>query len=371
MNSLSFAVRTEDLPKPKLSRSKPKISMAELKAVVKLAGISVCTIDVKTWKMYFSEQNENICTAPIHQNLNISDAMKLVKLHDRTNLVGAFKLAYFGSNALDHEFELNGTGAGSKWLRITGKFDDECERARGQFICILTDISAKKQNEVRRNELAAMLNHDLRTPLTTIKLYLQMFAKLAVKSEQYNAAELLGVAGSQVDRMTNMIENFLTSSVLETGRIKINYSYFEISKLINELIGTDYKQSGRQIMINCPDKVFVNADIDKITQVLHNYISNALKYSPAKSMVIINVRKTHNFIITSVTDHGLGIAPSEQEKLFSKFFRSESEAVQKIKGFGIGLYLVKDIIEEHRGKVWATSIHGKGSTFSFSVPTML
>jgi len=371
MNSLPFSYKTADLPKPKIAISKPKALAAEWKAAVRIAGISIFHLDLKNLKMHFLEQNENICSMPVQQHINISSALNLVNPHQRNNLVKAFKNAYFNQGDLDCEFEVNTSGIKSKWLKVTAKFNDECDREQGQFICLLTDVSLKNQNEIRRKELVSMLNHDLRTPLTTIKLYIQMFAKLAVQSDHFNAAELLGIAGSQVDCMTKMIENFLTTSVMETGKIKINYSYFELTQHIKELINTAYVQSGHQILINCPHQVFLNADKEKITQVLHNYISNALKYSPANSRVMISVRKTNNHVVASVTDHGLGIKACEQKKLFSKFFRSESAAVQNIKGYGIGLYLVKDIIEEHHGKVWATSHPGKGSTFSFSIPAAL
>jgi signal transduction histidine kinase len=369
MNVLPFSFQTEDFPEPKLAQSKPKALTDDLTVAVRLAGISIFNLDLKTCKIRFTEQNENICCIPLNQFIHIRTALNLVQLQHRNNLVKAFKAAYCKQATLHQEFEVNTPGSESKWLQLTARFDNECERESGRFICLLTDITERKQNEIRRNELISMLNHDLRTPLTTIKLYIQMFAKLAIQSDQINASELLGIAGNQVDCMTKMIENFLTSSVLETGKIKINYSYFELSAHIRQLVATDYGQSGRQILINCPDQVYLNADRDKITQVLHNYISNALKYSPDNSRIMIRVRKAGSLVITSVTDHGLGIEVAEQEKLFSKFFRSESEAVQKIKGFGIGLFLVKDIIEEHKGKVWATSDPGKGSTFSFSIPT--
>ena len=368
MNTLSFPFETEDLPAPTLSVSEPSTLAAELQKAVRLAGISIFNLDLKTWMVHFSEQNENICCIPLQQHIHISTALNLVKLQHRNGLVKAFKSAYLRQKEVDYEFEVNNSGTDSKWLKVTARFDDECDRLNGCFVCLLTDITIKKHNDIRRNDLISMLNHDLRTPLTTIKLYIQMFAKSAIQSDQFNAAELLGIAGNQVDCMTMMIENFLSAAVLEKGKIQINYSYFEMSAHIRQIIATDYNQCGRQILINCPDQLFLNADKEKITQVLHNYISNALKYSPDSSRIMIRIRKTQNGITTSVTDHGLGIDAAEQPKLFSKFFRSESDEVQKIKGIGIGLFLVKDIIEEHQGKVWVTSSPGKGSTFSFSIP---
>lgn len=369
MNSLAFSLTSANLPEPKISYKNPDPSTSDLQSAMQMAGISVFSIDLFTRKIRFSEQNIAACNIPANQNISISSALNAVQETHREQLITIFRKAFLSMKDVEHEFEVRGTAADSKWLKVTGKFRYTCDGTNGYFLCLLTDVTIKKRNEARRNDLVAMLNHDLRTPLTTIKLYIQMFSKLALKSDHFNASDLLNIASNQVDCMTKMIENFLETTVLESGKIKINRTGFEITEHIRQLIVNEYTHGAKhQFQVNCPDKIWLNADRDKITQVLRNYISNAVKYSPANTSVSILGRKVKNEVIISVKDNGIGISPGDQQKLFSKFFRSETEAVQKIKGFGIGLYLVSDIIEQHQGKVWATSTPGQGSTFYFSLP---
>lgn len=371
MNSFAFNLREADLPEPKIEIKKLGADFTDLQSAIEIAGISIFNLDFLNRKIRFSAQHSSVCNLPVNQNIPINTVLSMVTIKHRAGLVNAFIVANRNKGDLLHEFEVKGSGTAVKWLKVTGNYKYSCDGKSGYFLCLLTDVTAKKQNEIRKNDLVTMLNHDLRTPLTTIKLYLQMFAKLELKSDYFNTKELLNIASKQVDSMTKMMEDFLETTVLESGKIKLNRTNFEITGLICQIITTEYvPRTKHQFQINCPDKIWLTADKDKITQVLHNFISNAVKYSPANTPICVYGRRIKEQIIISIQDYGIGIKASDQEKLFSKFFRSETTAVQKIKGYGIGLYLVKDIIEQHLGKVWATSNPGQGSTFYFSLPAL-
>lgn len=369
MNSFAFNLSTADLPEPKVDYKKSDSTINDLQSAMEIAGISIFNLDLVNRKIRFCAQHPSVCQLPVHQNIPISAVLNLVDAEHQQSLIDIFNAAARYKKDAVHEFEVKSTGAGPKWLKVTANYKLNCDKKTGYFLCLLTDITHKKQHETRRNDLVTMLNHDLRTPLTTIKLYLQMFSKLAVKSDHFNTSKLLNIASNQVDSMTKMMENFLETTVLESGKVKINRTGFEITSLINQLISNEYlPRTKHQFQINCPDKIWIKADKDKITQVLHNYISNAVKYSPESAPICIYGRKIKDQIIINVKDNGIGISASDQKELFSKFFRSAAASVQQIKGYGIGLYLVKDIIEEHHGKVWATSNAGQGSNFYFSLP---
>jgi signal transduction histidine kinase len=369
MNSLTFPLATTDYPQPKLSTSRQSTEQSELESALQIAGISILNIDLIRRKIRFSVQHPSVCNLPVAQDIAISSVLAQITEEHQQGLLKIFRNAAINRKELDYEFEIKTTGTMPKWLRITGNYQFTCDGNTGYFLCLLTDVSIKKRNEIRRNELLAMLNHDLRTPLTTIKLYMQMFSKLALKCEHFNTADLLGIASRQVDAMTKMMEDFLETTVLESGKIKINRSTFEVNSLISAVLNAEYVQSVRhQFQLNCPEKIWLDADKDKITQVLNNYLSNAVKYSPEGTVISVSTKRTPDQIVISVKDNGIGISADDQKKLFSKFFRSESSPVQKMKGYGIGLYLVNDIIEQHGGKVWANSNPGAGSTFYFSLP---
>lgn len=369
MNPYLLPLATAQYPQPKLSTAKLTTDQTDLESALQIAGISVFTVDLISRRLKFSIQQPQVCNLPVNQPISISSALSLVMEEHQTNLINLFRNAAQNKKDLNYEFELKSSGTVPKWLQISGSYKSGCSENSGYFLCLLSDVSITKRNEIRKNELLAMLNHDLRTPLTTIKLYMQMFSKLALKCEHFNTADLLGIASKQVDAMTKMMEDFLETTVLESGKIKINKTTFEINSLIANMLNTGYAAAAKhQLQMNCPDKIWLDADRDKITQVLHNYISNALKYSPEGTAISISSRKMQDQMIVSVKDYGIGISPADQKKLFSKFFRSETDPVQKIKGYGIGLYLVNDIVQRHGGKVWATSNLGAGSTFYFSLP---
>jgi signal transduction histidine kinase len=369
MNTLTFPLATSAYPQPKLSSSRQYTKQSELEAALQIAGISILTIDMIRRKIRFSVQHPSVCNLPVSQDISIPSVLSQITEEHQQGLLKVFRNTAINHKELDYEFEIKTTATPPKWLRITGNYQYTCDGNTGYFLCLLTDVSIKKRNDVRRNELLAMLNHDLRTPLTTIKLYMQMFAKLALNCEHYNTADLLCIASRQVDAMTKMMEDFLETTVLESGKIKINRTAFEVNSLISAILNTEYIQSVRhQFQVNCPEKIWLDADKDKITQVLNNYLSNAVKCSLEGTVISISTKRMPEQIVVSVKDNGIGISADDQKKLFTKFFRSENIPVQKLKGYGIGLYLVNDIIEQHGGKTWANSTPGAGSTFYFSLP---
>ena len=225
------------------------------------------------------------------------------------------------------------------------------------------------EQEGQRNEMIAMLHHELRTPLTTIKLYVQLVADSLIKSSNSNGASMLKIASDQVDCLTEIIEDYLILSTMSNGKLQINQSIFEINELISEVLSINYSRKYvNEFHLEAKGPLYINADRSKITQVLHNYLSNAIKYSSTGSDVTIFCEHVNHYLVVGVKDNGLGIGPDDQKKLFDKFFRGSGQGVQRIKGHGIGLYIVKKIIDAHHGHVWVKSHVGKGSAFYFSIP---
>jgi len=179
----------------------------------------------------------------------------------------------------------------------------------------------------------------------------------------------LSKADYQVDKMTNLIHSFLDISRLEPGKLQLKAKEFEINKLIEETI-TDIRHNTHSHLINFGEleKFFVNADKEKIGQVISNFLSNAIKYSDKGSIITVSSKRINDSVQVSVTDEGIGIRHRDQEKLFQRFFRVENDKMKTISGFGIGLYLASEIIQRHKGQIWVESEEGQGSTFYFSLP---
>lgn len=234
---------------------------------------------------------------------------------------------------------------------------------------IARDISEKKRDEIRKNDFIGMVSHELKTPLTSLTTLIQVANSKLKNGPDVFLAGAMDKASLQVKKMANMINGFLNVSRLESGKIQIEKERFDIEELIKEVTDdTELLFFSREVKFKPNRPVFVNADHEKISSVLVNLISNAVKYSPKDKPIVVQCQLGDEQIIISVKDEGLGIKPEDAGRLFERYYRVESSQTKHISGFGIGLYLSAEIVEHHGGKIWVESEVGKGSTFYFSLP---
>jgi two-component system sensor histidine kinase VicK len=232
---------------------------------------------------------------------------------------------------------------------------------------IARDITDKKREETRKNDFIAMVSHELKTPLTSIKSYVQVLLAKAKKDGDSFRIEGLTRTEVQVKKMVAMIGDFLSLAKLEEGTIKLNKQLFNLKPLIEEIIiDAQFLTSIHTInIIDCDVNVY--ADKDKIGQVLINLLSNAIKYSPSGGAVTIGSEKHGGKVKIYVSDEGVGINLKDQTRLFDRFYRVENEQVKTVSGFGVGLYLVSEILRYHNTDIEVQSREGAGSTFHFNL----
>jgi two-component system CheB/CheR fusion protein len=255
------------------------------------------------------------------------------------------------------------------WIRTRGVvlYDEKAEPVR--MLGTIVDITENKRDEIRKNDFIAMASHELKTPLTSLKAYIQLLeAKLASSPDPFIHTALLK-SGNQVNKMTALVHSFLDLSKLEPGKLQLKRQVFDINKLVEETIAECIIINNTHIIRFHPLEVItINADREKVGQVLSNLISNAIKYSQKGSTILLRSEVLDGSIQVSVTDEGIGIKQKDQEKVFQRFYRADEEDMRNISGFGIGLYLSSEIIQRHKGKIWVKSKEGKGSVFYFSLP---
>ncbi|WP_448699520.1 PAS domain S-box protein [Mucilaginibacter sp. AW1-3] len=233
---------------------------------------------------------------------------------------------------------------------------------------IARDITEKKQEEIRKNDFIAMVSHELKTPLTSLRSYIQVLLLKSKGEEDPFRTNALTRADIQTKKMTAMIQDFLSLAKLEEGKIEINKTRFSLDALIEEIAGdAQYFTSLHTIKTSHCAGVMVNADQDKIGQVLMNLVSNAIKYSPKGGEILVTCEKNNDIVEVSVIDNGIGIKAADQENLFQRFYRVKNEEIKTISGFGIGLYLVSEILRYHDSTINVESKEGVGSKFSFKL----
>ena len=217
-----------------------------------------------------------------------------------------------------------------------------------------------------------MVSHELKTPLTALSAIIQLSKTKISKTEDSFLTTAMGKAEQQVKRMTSMINGFLDISRLESSKMHIEKTSFEMGALIREVIA-EYKwsTSSHVIELSACEQVMIEGDRDKIMSVVSNLISNAIKYAPKNDFINVNCLVKDGVVQVSVADKGMGIKPQDINHVFDRYYRIESKHTQHIAGFGIGLYLSAEIVRQHQGKIWVESQSGVGSTFYFTLPLPL
>ena len=229
-----------------------------------------------------------------------------------------------------------------------------------------------KRLDQLKSDLLSMVSHELRTPLATIKEFTAILSDQIAGPTTQDQQEYLGIIKGNVDRLARMIDNLLDMSKLEAGRVLLTKGLVEVNGFFEHIVQSmrplaDTKGVTLEVAVSGPlPGVF--ADADKITQVLTNLVSNAIKFSREGGRVTLSATEHTNDVQFSVTDHGVGIRPEDLPKLFEKFRQLRRGGEQGQKGTGLGLAISKRLVELHGGRIWMESVVEQGSTFSFTLP---
>lgn len=231
---------------------------------------------------------------------------------------------------------------------------------------IAQDISEKKQEERRKNDFISMVSHELKTPLTSILLFTQILQKKYNETDDESSKQINDKIETQAKKMISMIRDFLSLARIEEGKLQINKEPISLLDIFEEVKSeAELLISKHTIKITCSVAVTIFADRDKILQVFTNLVSNAIKYSPAGGTISLGCEKLENAVRIYVRDQGIGIEPENQKKLFDRFYRVDNEEMTHISGFGIGLYIVSEILRYHNSRIEVDSQKGLGTTFHF------
>lgn len=240
-------------------------------------------------------------------------------------------------------------------------------------LCMATvghDITEQREFERRKDDFIRIASHELKTPITSIKGYTQLLQRRFRSREDNETKQILSVINDQSRRLTTLIEDLLDMSKIETGKVTYHETTFALHTLIHEVVShTQVSTASHVIDTEVLSTADVYADRDRIGQVLTNLLTNAIKYSPRANRVSVRVTCTELEIMVSVQDFGSGIAPAHQQKIFERFYQiGDSQKHYPGLGLGLGLYITREIIGHHHGRLWVESESNKGATFHFTLP---
>lgn len=278
-------------------------------------------------------------------------------------------------NDFEMEFRLLDRNGDFKWhISRANPVKDETGKII-MWVGASTEIQKLKDEEKRKEDFLKMVSHELKTPITSIKGYTQLLLSMLKSMAQDNIGTVplipsLERIDSQVSRLTRLISEMLDLSRMEESKLELQQETFSINEFVENCVNDiKYTNDEYKIKITHEDTFSVNGDKDRINQVLINFITNAIKYSPIDKNILVRIYKVdeENGAV-SIKDKGIGIDKKDHEHLFKKFYRVSGKDETNFSGFGIGLFLAKEIIERHNGYVDVKSKKGKGSEFIFTLP---
>lgn len=260
-------------------------------------------------------------------------------------------------------------------IRLDIKTDDEISELANAFN--LTSAALERLEEERKeidtakSEFLSITSHELRSPMTPMKAQLQMlhegyFGRLNKKQK-----ESLSIVTRNADRLDNIIVDFLEISRIEAARLKFNFRETDISQTVYEttkFMEGFAKEKNIKLVVNADELPIIEADPDRLNQVLRNLINNAIKFSENNTSIEITAELQKDHILFSVRDHGCGLTTENQIRIFEPFFQVENTNRRKHGGTGLGLAICRGIIEAQKGKLWVESKPDKGSKFCFTLP---
>ncbi|WP_100011672.1 cell wall metabolism sensor histidine kinase WalK [Lentibacillus sediminis] len=238
------------------------------------------------------------------------------------------------------------------------------------FISVISDVTEQEKAEQEQREFVSNVSHELRTPLTTMKSYLEALNDGAWEDKEI-APRFLHVTQTETDRMIRMVNDLLQLSKMDAEEYPLQKERADFIDYFHQVIDRFEMNLPEHISLkrSLPSgRYHVWMDKDKMTQVLDNIITNAIKYSPEGGEINLKVEAKRHYLLVSVRDEGMGISYDKVEKIFERFYRADKARTRKLGGTGLGLAISKELVEAHHGKIWATSKEGKGTTILFTLP---
>jgi PAS domain S-box-containing protein len=238
-----------------------------------------------------------------------------------------------------------------------------------QTIAFVLDNSARKELEQRKDDFINMASHELRNPLTALKLQTALLHKHLAKQGIQAFAPAFSNMETQLNKIIRLVEELLDVSKIQTGSLEYRQERVDLDALLRECIDTmQQTHPSHRILMRGAVQTNLIGDRDRLGQVFTNLLSNAIKYSPDAQIVEMDLSSSEEAVTIRVHDHGLGIPREQREKIFERFYRAADPKQKAIPGLGIGLYIVEEVIKHHGGTIMVDSEVGRGSTFTVTLP---
>ena len=233
------------------------------------------------------------------------------------------------------------------------------------LVVVIQDVTKLQKLDQMRKEFVANVSHELRTPLTTVKIYTETLLDGAIDDKE-NAMHFLGVMEKEADRMAALVQDLLELSRIDNKQIQLKFVLMELKDVVDEVAEAQHVHAvnkGHELVVEYDERqsYFIMGDVFRIRQILHNILSNAIKYTDEKGKITVSMHKQNGKIEISVEDTGMGIPESDLNRIFERFYRVDKARSRKLGGTGLGLSIAKELMTLHNGEIHITSQIGQGT----------
>ena len=299
----------------------------------------------------------------LQQEFKISRSYRiLLLLHKNTCKNSTLKLTTMENKSITPNEVANLTAPSSRPFFATGSDDYDT------FFTLQKKYQSNYEQLKKQEEILSMTSHELKTPITTIMLFLNLLENITQKEQNHVVLELVLKAETQVNRLIKLVNNMQEITILQYCETAIKKDVFNFAALLNNTVESfRYQSQQHEILVEGNVSVDIYADATRIEQVLVNLVSNAIKYSPENSPIKISVETIANELKVSIQDSGVGIPAASLPHIFDCYFRAHRND-KRFNGTGLGLYISKQIISQQHGEIGVSSEEGNGSVFWFTLP---
>jgi|GEM_PF-575391 len=283
----------------------------------------------------------------------------------------------------DLEITFDFPGIGSNVMLFNGRRLIQSEKGEELILLAMQDITEQRVLQQRNDSFMSMASHELKTPVTTIKMLVQILQMQYEKTKDTTLVEYLATIGKQIEQLTKLVTDLLDVSKIKADKFKLEKKTFDFDALAKEIVQSCQLLSQQHtIIIQGKTKAHIKGDRDSVSRVFINLITNAIKYSPSANTIIVSLSQDEKDVCVGIKDFGIGIASDLQEKIFERFFQVGNDDGRSFAGLGIGLYISAAIVAQHHGRIWVESSKGmptrpgdadrsrQGSTFLFQIPKL-
>ena len=303
------------------------------------------------------------------QESEVNGSNRVIYPDDLESTLTVWKNAMQHQNDFTYEYRIRrAADATYRWFLVKGHPLRDEEGKLVAWFGTSTDIEDQKKELEKKDEFISVASHELKTPLTSLKGYIQLIEQH--KELPGNVNHYIRKANDSLNKLQHLINDLLDVSKIQAGKLKFEMEVIDMTELLNMWVeNCTYMYSSSSILKDISPALKVCGNAERLEQVLMNFVSNAVKYSPDNKEIIIRARQEHDTVIVSVTDSGIGLPESERKKIFDRFYRVNNND-NYATGLGMGLYISAEIIKEHHGTIGVESKINKGSTISFCLPAV-